>query len=321
MALTLTNDILKFRETTSDPWEKLLIQANMNFNLIYPVGSIYMSTVNVDPGTIFGGTWEQLKDTFLLGAGDTYTAGDTGGEATNSHTHTEGDMSAAIGATGGSPVALGYSPVSPHPRGPISTGAYTVMGASWTSDTRDFNHFTPVFGTTSTPSNSNNMPPYLVVYMWRRLTLSPTIYTPPANVLIGDVASEDIVPITKGGTGADNAADAITNLGFDSGTGHCKMPDGTLIQWGAVSFPSGVTSGYVSPISLFRFSITFPISFIDTNYCVWGSGRYSSGMGTPIGFSDGTAAIANMFWWDAAARTFSDSLPLIIRWCAIGRWK
>lgn len=27
------------------------------FNLVYPVGSIYMSTVNTNPGTLFGGTW------------------------------------------------------------------------------------------------------------------------------------------------------------------------------------------------------------------------------------------------------------------------
>ena len=148
MAITVTNDQFKFRESVTDPWQNLLIQANMNFNLIYPVGSIYMSTVNVDPGTIFGGTWEQLKDTFLLGAGDSYTAGDTGGEAT----HTLTVDNTRIAQTGGGQA-------------------------------------------------HNNMPPYLVVYMWRRLTLSPTIYTPPSNVLIGDVACEDIVPIAKGGTG------------------------------------------------------------------------------------------------------------------------
>ena len=51
-------------------------------NLVYPVGSVYMSFNNVSPATFFGGTWEQIKDTFLLAVGDTYTAGQSGGAAT-----------------------------------------------------------------------------------------------------------------------------------------------------------------------------------------------------------------------------------------------
>ena len=49
---------------------------------IYPVGSIYMSVNSTSPATLFGGTWSQLKDRFLLGAGDTYSNGATGGAAT-----------------------------------------------------------------------------------------------------------------------------------------------------------------------------------------------------------------------------------------------
>ena len=181
MAITVTNDQFKFRESVTDPWQNLLIQANMNFNLIYPVGSIYMSTVNVDPGTIFGGTWEQLKDTFLLGAGDSYTAGDTGGEAT--HTLTVDEM-----------------PEHNHtvPRGQnIGTTNWGIVRFDTLNSSADNTRIAQTGGGQA----HNNMPPYLVVYMWRRLTLSPTIYTPPSNVLIGDVACEDIVPIAKGGTG------------------------------------------------------------------------------------------------------------------------
>ena len=64
-------------------------------NLIYPVGSIYWSSNNTNPGTLFGGTWTQIKDKFILAAGDSYTNGATGGAATvtltvsnmPSHTH------------------------------------------------------------------------------------------------------------------------------------------------------------------------------------------------------------------------------------------
>ena len=62
---------------------------------IYPVGSIYMSVNATDPARLFGGTWERIKERFLLGAGDTHTAGSTGGEfehkltvdETPNHTH------------------------------------------------------------------------------------------------------------------------------------------------------------------------------------------------------------------------------------------
>ena len=60
------------------------------FNLIYPVGSIYMSANNVSPATLFGGEWESLENRFLIGAGSGYSAGSKGGSdsADISHTHT-----------------------------------------------------------------------------------------------------------------------------------------------------------------------------------------------------------------------------------------
>ena len=51
-------------------------------NLVYPVGSIYWSSNNTNPGTLFGGTWTQIKDKFILAAGDYYSNEATGGAAT-----------------------------------------------------------------------------------------------------------------------------------------------------------------------------------------------------------------------------------------------
>ncbi len=45
---------------------------SLDFNQIYPIGSIYLSVSSTDPSLLFGGVWEQIKDRFLLGAGDTY---------------------------------------------------------------------------------------------------------------------------------------------------------------------------------------------------------------------------------------------------------
>lgn len=67
--------------------------------LMYPVGSIYWTSLAPEnggnPNTLFGGTWVQIKDKFVLAAGDVYTAGATGGASTvtltvnnlPSHTH------------------------------------------------------------------------------------------------------------------------------------------------------------------------------------------------------------------------------------------
>ena len=65
----------------------VLKQDNSNMlNKFYPIGSIYTSINATSPAVLFGGTWSQIKDTFLLTAGDTYTAGSTGGTATHTHT-------------------------------------------------------------------------------------------------------------------------------------------------------------------------------------------------------------------------------------------
>jgi microcystin-dependent protein len=64
--------------------------------LIYPVGSLYWSANSTNPSTLFGGTWVQIKDRFVLACGDTYkTVGATGGASSvtlsvnnmPSHTH------------------------------------------------------------------------------------------------------------------------------------------------------------------------------------------------------------------------------------------
>ena len=63
---------------------------------VYPVGSIYMSVNDTDPGTLFGGTWQQIQGKFLLGASSGHSAGSTGGAETvtlsagniPAHTHT-----------------------------------------------------------------------------------------------------------------------------------------------------------------------------------------------------------------------------------------
>lgn len=137
-------------------------------DLIYPVDSIYLSVNNVNPSTLFGGTWEQIKDRFLLAAGDTYTAGTTGGSAdavTVSHTHT-----ASTNSTGShkhtfkyrSNMGTGSSVGSPH------SDSYTSgTGDIETNSTGAHSH-TVTINSTGVSGTGKNMPPYLTVYMWKR---------------------------------------------------------------------------------------------------------------------------------------------------------
>lgn len=118
----------------------------------YPIGSIYQSTSSATPGSLLGGTWERIKDVFLLSAGDTYHAGLTGGEAT--HTLTISEMPAHAHDSGD--LGINWGP------GPFQYLAqYSNEGspkgrALTTSDTGG-------------GKSHNNMPPYLVVYMWKRI--------------------------------------------------------------------------------------------------------------------------------------------------------
>jgi len=139
---------------------------------VYPVGSIYMSVNSTDPGTLFGGTWEQLEDRFLLGAGSSYSAGDTGGEA--EHTLTGDELPTTNGSfkirqmswgTGASQYSSMVSGPSGIVTGVQATGSGVDSVAYYSGVTRGMNEVTLSFGSDAA---HNNMPPYLAVYMWKR---------------------------------------------------------------------------------------------------------------------------------------------------------
>ena len=133
-------------------------------NLIYPVGSIYMSVNNVSPATFFGGTWVQIKDTFLLAAGTTYSAGATGGSATHKLSLSELPVHGHnVGESGNT------SNVYTSKKSTVASGTYASLVTSASVYIDDSN--TTYRMVTSNVGNGdahNNMPPYLTVYMWKR---------------------------------------------------------------------------------------------------------------------------------------------------------
>ena len=67
--------------------------ASMLIEMMYPIGSIYISVYSLDPSIQFGfGTWEKIEGKFLLGASSQFPAGSEGGEV--EHTLTELEMPA-----------------------------------------------------------------------------------------------------------------------------------------------------------------------------------------------------------------------------------
>ncbi|OGS54972.1 MAG: hypothetical protein A2Y20_07720 [Firmicutes bacterium GWF2_51_9] len=69
-------------------------QLNAFWNLMYPIGALYLSVLATSPSVLFGGTWVQISDKFLLAGGPTYSPGTNGGAA--SHTHTSAAHTHAI---------------------------------------------------------------------------------------------------------------------------------------------------------------------------------------------------------------------------------
>lgn len=119
-------------------------------NDVYPVGSIYMSVLSTSPQILFGGSWTQIKDKFLLACGDDYTNGESGGakevaltkEQMPEHNHKE-NYSNLYNVGGG--VVLGSGNV-----------CYANAGLSYYTEN------------TGGGQPHNNMPPYLAVYIWKR---------------------------------------------------------------------------------------------------------------------------------------------------------
>lgn len=149
---------------------------------IYPVGSIYISTVSTNPATLFGfGTWEAMPAGRVLLAqgksswGTTYNAGSTGGEAT--HQLTVGELpshnhSASTNTTGEHSHSVQCN--APHndpvwSNGNILGRAETKYGINSYTTSNSGNHtHNIVINSTGEGQAHNNLQPYISCYIWQR---------------------------------------------------------------------------------------------------------------------------------------------------------
>lgn len=121
---------------------------------IYPIGSVFITTNTTNPGTYFGGSWERIKGRFLLGADDSaYKIGTTGGEASHVLTNNE---------------------IPPHQHSLLNqnNGGYNVTWTNYSATAQTGKGFPNNIKTDYSGGGQahNNMPPYLVVYIWKRIS-------------------------------------------------------------------------------------------------------------------------------------------------------
>lgn len=146
---------------------------NVALSDAYPVGAIYMSVMNTDPSTLFGGVWQALDEgRVLIGAGTAHPAGETGGEAT--HTLTTNEMPSHT-HSGSTSSAGSHSHTVSYPKG--DKVWENGSGNTWWGRTASTSKSTGSSGShshsmslnnTGGGAAHNNMQPYLAVYMWMR---------------------------------------------------------------------------------------------------------------------------------------------------------
>ena len=130
---------------------------------IYPVGSIYVSVSAISPAKLFGGTWTQIQDRFLLAAGSSYSAGSTGGEAEHKLTTSEMPRHSHDKSNGTAVALNGTS--GEVARSQVASGKDVYAFTATDIDSLSYG------GNTATAGEGtahNNMPPYLAVYVWKR---------------------------------------------------------------------------------------------------------------------------------------------------------
>lgn len=141
------------------------------FNLIYPVGSVYISVNDTNPGTLFGGTWSKIENRFLVGAGSSYTAGSTGGASTHRHDFRIG-LEQFYGMMVGDDLSnqgawsyeqSKYSKSSGRNSSATPVRINNDLPYSSTREQADYIRYSD--GDTQTASS---LPPYLSVYIWKR---------------------------------------------------------------------------------------------------------------------------------------------------------
>ncbi len=164
----LAKKITELEKIVSDNKSELESKINSNFDKIYPVGSIYISTSSTNPSTIYGGTWERYGQGKTLvglneGEPEFNTINKTGGEKT--HTLTINEMPSHNHNLGGHTFLWGENVGTVNIKNANAEAGATSQNRLYTYQNQ--------YGWANTLVNGgsqphNNLQPYITVYMWKR---------------------------------------------------------------------------------------------------------------------------------------------------------
>lgn len=130
-------------------------------DMVFPVHRVIITMEDISPSTYLPNTtWERIVDRVLIGAGNLYDAGSTGGAT--AHKHGGGTLGAEVTISSNNIIintvqqedGLVYNPIA------------QLTTSSRQSYTGGQNYIAPVIGNTA---EVNSLPPYLAVYIWKRI--------------------------------------------------------------------------------------------------------------------------------------------------------
>ena len=150
-------------------------------NKLYPVGAFWITTSYDSPASLFGGSWEQIRDRFLVGAGNKYGRHSVGGAESVKLTASQiPTLSMQVGLTSAGYVNANkviQSFIMNNKIGPYGNEGMESDGCS--GDPSDKQPTSSDYGVGYKPTsairyyNSNQasvstMPPFYAAYIWRR---------------------------------------------------------------------------------------------------------------------------------------------------------
>lgn len=164
--------IQQHEQQTSTDVSELKSRVDNIWDVIYPIGAIYISTSNVNPEVLFGGTWAgfaQGRCIFGVDPSDSdfsLVRQNAGSKNLQQHSHTfKAVFDARNGSTGAKNIWGVTNTTVSQNTGESENGKVYISEATGKADRVTIEGSTGVTGI----GNNENLPPYITCYIWERI--------------------------------------------------------------------------------------------------------------------------------------------------------